>query len=135
MAIFTPIAVSVLSRCRLSSTSLIAVVSVTSRVRWPGASAWRWSVSRTVSTSPGEANCSGDRFTAIDQPPWPASCHARSCAQARSSTQSPIGRISPLRSAIGMKVSGPSRPSSGCCQRSSASAPITGWPLAGNLGW
>ena len=30
----------------------------------------------------------------------PASCHARSCAHAWSSTQSPIGRIKPLRSAI-----------------------------------
>ncbi|KAG0738987.1 hypothetical protein G6F24_017472 [Rhizopus arrhizus] len=135
MAMCTPIAVRSLRIARLASTSFIAVVSVISKVSRAGSIRCRCSTSRTLSSSAGEANCSGDRFTAIDHSLCPASCHARSCAHARSSTQSPIGRIRPLRSARGMNTSGASRPSSGWCQRSSASAPVAGAPAAGNLGW
>jgi hypothetical protein len=47
---------------------------------------------------------------------------AWSCAQAVSSTHCPIGTISPVSSASGMNRLGGTRPCSGCCQRSSASA-------------
>ena len=58
----------------------------------------------------------------------PRSCHSRSWPQAWSSAHSPMAMMLPFCSASGMNWSGGTMPSSGCCQRSSASAPTT-WPL------
>jgi hypothetical protein len=41
------------------------------------------------------------------------------------SAQSPIGTIMPVSSASAMKRPGSNRPQTGCCQRSSASTPMT----------
>ena len=52
-------------------------------------------------------------------------CHWWVCRHASSSTIQPMGTTSPVSSATSMKVSGFSIPHCGCCQRSSASKPIT----------
>ena len=48
---------------------------------------------------------------------------ARRAGTPRSSTHSPIGTMSPVSSASGMNSAGATSPRSGCCQRTSASAP------------
>ena len=50
-----------------------------------------------------------------------ASCQARACRHASSSTHWPIGTIRPVSSAIGMNWIGEITPRSGWSQRSSAS--------------
>ena len=50
-------------------------------------------------------------------------CHPPTCAHTVSSTQSPIGTISPVLSAIGMNSDGGTSPRSGCRHRMSASTP------------
>lgn len=50
-------------------------------------------------------------------------------------THSPIDRISPVFSAVGMNWSGPTRPRVGWFQRSKASAPMMGPAGASYLGW
>jgi hypothetical protein len=74
---------------------------------------------------PGSANCRGDRFTAMRNAGMPWRCQATFCAQAVSMTHLPIGTISPVSSASGMKWLGCNRPRSGCCQRSRASTSET----------
>ena len=62
-------------------------------------------------------------------------CQATLCWQARSITQRPIGWISPLSSATGMKSEGSIIPRFGWSQRSSASsAGISPLPSA-TIGW
>ena len=70
-----------------------------------------------------------DRFTTTRIEASPARCHSRFWAHALRITHSPIGTISPFSSAKGMNSDGRRRPSSGCRQRTSASA-ATGSPLA-----
>ena len=61
--------------------------------------------------------------------------HRDRLRQASRSTQRPIGTISPVSSANGMKSPGTTSPRSGWCQRSSASIPAT-WPSASRtIGW
>mgnify|MGYP003346657712 CR=1 FL=1 len=50
-------------------------------------------------------------------------CHVLNCLQTWSSTQRPIGTMSPVASAMLMKAPGLIRPRAGCCQRTSASRP------------
>ena len=70
-------------------------------------------------------NCRADRFTAILKGGSPSESQVANCRQAVFRTKSPIGRISPVSSAIGMNMSGGTRPRRGCCQRISASTPTT----------
>ena len=122
-------------RATLVSTSSIAVVSVTSSVRQCGGNACRCNISCTVPNRPSWVNCTADRLTAIFQSVCPSATHCAICAQARSSTHTPRPTIRPDFSARGMNSSGCINPRTGCCQRTSASAPST-WPSgAANLGW
>jgi hypothetical protein len=59
---------------------------------------------------------------------------AANCAQAASSTHWPIGRISPDSSAKGINSAGDTTPRRGCCQRTSASTPVTRPPPT-TCGW
>src|SRR5882672_11361823 len=78
----------------------------------------------TFSTNTSPCASSGaETLTANQGFPGSSRCQAPACAMARSSVHSPTARIRPLSSASGTKSSGPSRPSVGCCQRTSASAP------------
>jgi hypothetical protein len=74
-------------------------------------------------------------LTAISAGASPACCQARFCATAVLSTHSPIGRIRPLASAIGMNSDGAIMPSCGCVQRSKASQPVTRRVLSSICGW
>ena len=66
---------------------------------------------------------------------WPFARHAAAWAQARSSTQRPIGTISPFSSAIGMNTSGRTTPAVGWFQRSSASTPTIRSLSRSSIGW
>ena len=85
------------------------------------------SASRTSAAMSECWSCLTDRFTLIesDGSVGSSSWIWRPWRQASRSTQRPIGTIRPISSASGMKVSGPSIPRSGWCQRSSASTPLT----------
>lgn len=85
-----------------------------------GKSAWR--------------NWTSDTLTAmVSAYPW--SIHSRNWRVAVCSTQSPMGRIMPLDSATGMNSAGDTRPSSGCSQRSKASAPTMAPLATQTCGW
>ena len=74
------------------------------------------------------AHFRADRLTAILRCDQPVARHCTSWRQAVSSTHWPIGTISPVSSAMGMKSAGETSPRSGCCQRSKASTPAI-WPV------
>jgi len=73
--------------------------------------------------------------TAIRTSLKPRARQSCNCLQAVSRTHAPIAAIEPVASASGMNLSGITRPSSGCCQRISASMPITRSVLAQTCGW
>ncbi|MNC62603.1 hypothetical protein D3C75_1126420 [compost metagenome] len=99
------------------SMSLSITFSViSSSRRWAG-NAVSSRVSRTSATTLLRRNCAGDRFTEISK----SSGQSWAVLHASRSTQRPRATMISLCSASGMKVSGPSRPSCGCCQRSKAS--------------
>ena len=68
-------------------------------------------------------NCRADTLTATPIGGSPASCHALFWAHASRSTHSLMGTIRPVSTARGRNSSGNIKPSSGCRQRTSASAP------------
>lgn len=80
-----------------------------------------------LATIVGSASWPADRLTRTRTSPIdPSRCdQSNACLEACSSTHSPSGTISPASSAIGTNSGAPSNPRSGCCQRRSASAPIT----------
>ena len=84
----------------------------------------------TVSARPGWRNWAADKLTATRSPG-----QAGACAPAVRSTQAPIGTISPVSSADGMKSFGGTRPRSGCRQRSSASTPTVRPLPSCTCGW
>src|SRR5215207_10980884 len=112
MARRTPSPLSSRSRVLIASTSLTRTLSVISRVSWRGDSL---EVSSACATSPTR-RCSSswrpDRLVWTDSGGasgnW--SCQRRAWRQACSSTQSPIGPISPCSSARGMNAGGGRRP-------------------------
>jgi hypothetical protein len=53
----------------------------------------------------------------------------------RSSTNAPIGTMSPVSSATPMKRPGATKPCNGCRQRSSASSPVTRCDSMSMIGW
>src|SRR5471032_3154914 len=125
MATLMPRARSSRNSVRLRSGSCIAADSVISSSS--SAASMPLSASRLSSSGsrPAPWHWRADKLTAMRSWPSPCARHAPSKAKARRSTQSPSGSISPDSSAIGMKRSGATMPSSGWCQRSSASAPMT----------
>ncbi len=84
-----------------------------------------------VSTSRSLLNCAGETLTATDM------CAGQVIAsrQAWRMTHSPIGTISPISSASGMKSAGETSPRSGCRQRIRASQPISFSLSSCNCGW
>ena len=76
-----------------------------------------------------------EMFTAMIMDGIPLPIQRASCCTAVRSTHSPMGRISPLFSAIGMNSAGDTMPSSGCCQRSKASTPMIRSDLRLRWGW
>ena len=62
-----------------------------------------------------------DKFTAILMSPGHEDASAHACRK----TQSPMGTMSPVSSAIGMNSEGRTKPRDGCLQRISASQPMT----------
>src|SRR5215207_3127892 len=112
MASSTPSPFSSRSRLLMASMSVTSTLSVISRVSRRGDSR---AVSSTLTTSPisrGSSSWRPDRLTGIDSGGasgnW--SCQRRAWRQAWSSTQSPIGPISPCSSARGMNAGGGRRP-------------------------
>ena len=79
-------------------------------------------MSLTTSTMSGARTWRTERLTDNDNAGM-ARCHCTSWAHAISSTQAPIGTMSPVSSANGMKSSGPTSPMSGRSQRTRASTP------------
>ncbi|MNN57206.1 hypothetical protein D3C81_1721800 [compost metagenome] len=99
------------------SMSLSITFSViSSSRRWAG-KAVSSRISRTSATTSLRRNCAGDRFTETST----SAGQSWAVRQASRSTQRPSATMMSLCSANGMKVSGPSNPSCGCCQRSKAS--------------
>jgi hypothetical protein len=76
-----------------------------------------------------------DTLTAIRIGSKPSVCQCLACAHALRSTHSPMLRIRPESSAIGMNSSGRTGPVSGIVQRSSASAAHTAPVSASRIGW
>ncbi|MNL62676.1 hypothetical protein D3C87_1867180 [compost metagenome] len=62
-------------------------------------------------------------------------CQETQSAQARSRTNLVISEISPMLSAIGMKMLGPIKPRSGCDQRTNASQHSISEPSGRYIGW
>ena len=115
--------------------SAISALSVISQVERSGrcrqAAAGRWMAS-------GSSGSCSDLRREIDRHAEVVARRRSSGTAARSaafSTQSVSGLIRPVCSASGMNSSGGISPSSGCCQRTSASTPTTVPVRASILGW
>src|ERR1017187_5986183 len=93
------------------------------------------SVAATVSARSPRANCTAEVLTATCMGPYPASRHNLPWRQASCSTRAPIGMMSPLSSAIGIRTDGGTRPNFGLSQRTSASNPATRPVAKSNCGW
>ena len=116
------------------SVLCISMLSVISSSSHCGARPWASSTRSTRSGSAGEKS-RAERLTAILIAGRPASCQARAWRTAASITQALTWTMSPDSSATGTNSPGGIMPFSGCCQRTSASAP-TMRPLAmSTLGW
>ncbi|MCY1546934.1 hypothetical protein D9M68_829600 [compost metagenome] len=117
--IWIPSTLSVFSVSRLlvvRSSSTDSVTSSSSRSALKPAMSIAWAIR---SVRPSRRNSAGDRLTAT------VKCDGQvaACRQASSSTHWPISFIRPSASAIGMKTLGGIVPTSGWCQRTSASKP------------
>ncbi len=123
IASFTPSSFSRRMASVASSMFCISALSVISSSRLRGSSPLSVKAERTSATILPSANCSGERLTASRSGPSPCSFQRCTCMQAVRSTQPPMAWIKPLCSATGMKVPGYTSPSSGFCQRNSASTP------------
>ena len=86
------------------------------------------STAATVATNDGWPNCVPDTLTAMCRSAQPGRV-ARQCAVCRHASREHVRRpartISPLSSATSMNSAAPSSPRVGCCQRASASNPMT----------
>ena len=103
--------------------------------RQSGSSPLAASAADTASGSPGSTIWRAETLTEmVSGSPSSPAFQLAACSQASSSTQRPIGTISPVSSASGMKSSGrtmaPSR-----CQRSSASKPMVRRDGSSTIGW
>ncbi len=135
MARVSPICFSSPSTAATRVASCITIPSVISSSSRCGSSPVS---ARTCATTAAMSCCRnwrGDRLTATGGDGIPASRQARFWAQAVFSTQAPMVRMRPVSSASGMKVSGGTTPSSGLCQRKSASIPTTAPEERLALGW
>ena len=94
------------------STSSMIRLSVISRSKYLASSPLFRRALTTRATKLLSLNCRGDTFTQTVIGGRPASCQALFCRQASCSTQSPIGTIRPVSSAIGMKSIGGTTPRS-----------------------
>ena len=109
-------------------------LSVTSRTRRSGGRPARASAAPTCSTMSGSWSWRAERLTLTwVVAPGPDSFATR--LQASSMTQRPIGTISPVSSASGMKAAGESRPRRGWRQRTRASAPTIVPEDSSTMGW
>ena len=88
------------------SRAATIAVSVISMCSTDGSSPYASSLRRTTSHRSWRWNWTPDTLTAIGIGGSPALRHSAACAQARSSTHSPIGTINPEASAIGMNEAG-----------------------------
>ncbi len=95
------------------------------------------STAATSSTNPASRSWRTATLTLIaSNASSPNSARQRdSWAHASRSTHAPSGTISPERSATGMKSAGETKPRSGCCQRTSASAPASRPVCRSKTGW
>ena len=108
----------------VASGEATIALSVTSRRTRLGATARRRRIVSMRSMMSYCRSCTGERFTLTVTSARPRDCHSSICRQTRSSTQSPIGTISAVSSAMGMNVAGMTQPRTGCAQRSRASRPV-----------
>jgi len=117
-----------------SATSAVSVTSSTS------AEAGSPLAARAAVIDPArseEPSWVADTLTAIDRSPAPGWSRSQVAAvvQASRSTQSPIPSMRPAASATGTNRSGPTGPSRGEFQRSSASKPVTRRSASATTGW
>ena len=90
----------------------------------------------TRGTSSGSRSSAVERLTCISSPlVWAERSQRCSWVQARAWTSSPIGTISPERSASGMNSDGEMSSAPSRCQRASASAPTTRPVASSTIGW
>ncbi|MCY1446495.1 hypothetical protein D9M71_630690 [compost metagenome] len=121
--------------CIAWETSLIRMLSVSSSSRQAGGvpvSSRMWAM--RVPSWPS-ANWRADRFTEIFGTRTFSRCQTLSWRQASRSSQSPTWAIRPSSSSTGTNSAGAISPRRGCCQRSSASAPVRRRPSPVNCGW
>ena len=119
----------------VASGEATIALSVTSRRIRRGATACRRRIVSMRSMMSYWRSCTGERFTFTVSSPVPRACHSSICEQTRSSTQSPIGTMSPVSSAMGMKLDGMTQPRSGCAHRSRASTLVVVPSLMRTTGW
>ncbi len=112
-------------RRMLRSTSCIITLSVSSRIRLPGASCDSSITVRTSSTKWGFCSWRAETLTEIHSGGLRGTSRCSSAAlwQASRSTWRPSASTTPVSSAIGMKSIGMTMPRVGCSQRTSASMP------------
>ena len=113
------------------------MLSVSSRARQEASRPETRRAVATVSASARLATWAADRLTLIvsGAASGRARHHSAAWRQACSSTQRPIGSISPFSSATGMKSTGEIRPRSGCSQRTSASTETIARSRSDTSGW
>jgi len=117
------------------SGSPMSTLSVISSSSQRGASPEATRASDTWATTSLSWNWMADKFTAMSRFSPDSSSQARAWRQASFRAQAPMGTISRVSSARGMKLSGITSPSSGCCQRIRASTPTTRPVSRSTWGW
>ena len=112
------------------------VLSVSSSVRTLGSRPDESSASVTILRSVPDWTWRGETLTAISHGSSGRSrFQALTWRHASPATHSPIGTMSPVSSAIGMKSSGRTRPRVGSIQRISASVPMKRPRCKSMMGW
>ena len=111
-----------------------SAVSVISKWIWRGFTPlWSRAWVRVASKEPA---MSWRRETLIAMVSWEsAACHLVAWAHASSRTQAPMLTINEELSATGRNSAGARSPRVGCCQRSSASTPLTRLEVRSMMGW
>jgi len=109
-------------------------LSVISSSRQLACRRWRARVAATLSAKPGSIRLTGETFTDTCNLS-PALRHSRCWRMAFSNTQAVTTCARPERSMTGMNSAGPTAPSSGWFQRSSASAPVQRLVATSMRGW
>ena len=123
------------NRSTSSGSDCISADSVISSSIQSGSASVSSKASRKRGMNDARPNSMADTLTAMVSPSIPSLAHTRHCRKASRMTQLPRSSMRPLDSAWGTKLSGINKPRWGCCQRTSASTPVTAPDRQLTCGW